>query len=117
MDTGLQIKELSAADFDQRVREASLPVLVIFSADWSGPFHIMVPILNSLAAKYSDRMRFFRFDIEKYPETANEFGIRGVPAILMFRNGEAVDLASGIVSQHELESKIRTLTGGPGSAA
>lgn len=82
------------------------PTLVDFHALWCGPCKMMGPVLKSLHQKLGDKITFLKVDIDKNPAAANHYGIRGVPTLILFRNGEIKWQQSGVVSAHALEQVL-----------
>jgi thioredoxin 1 len=82
------------------------PVLVDFYADWCGPCKVMVPELIKLAEKVNGKAKVIKVNVDKNPDAAMKFGIRGVPTLILFKNGEIKWRQSGIVSSHHLEQVI-----------
>ena len=82
------------------------PMVVEFNATWSGPCHIMAPVLESVAGIYGHKIHFHRVDIDDFPEIAKHFGVRKVPTILIFNRGSLVDFAVGAISRRDLASKL-----------
>lgn len=102
----IPIQKLTNDSFDLLLREEPLPVLVNFSADWSGPCHIMTPILEDLAVKFAGKIKLYKIDIEQFSDKANIYGVYTVPTIVFFKNGEVVGHECGVVSKSDIEKKI-----------
>lgn len=81
--------EVSDADFDEKVVEMSkkVPVVVDFWAPWCGPCRMLGPILEKLAEEYEDRMVLAKLNVDSSPQKAQEFGVRGIPNVKMFKEG------------------------------
>ena len=69
----------------------------------------MLPILDDLAARFSENIEFFACDFDTVPKTIKKFGVQSVPTLLVFRDGEVIDRASGVISKSELDKKLREL--------
>lgn len=82
------------------------PVLVDFYAEWCGPCKAMAPELEKLAEKVQGKAKVIKVDVDKNPEAAIQFGIRGVPTLILFRNGEIKWRQSGLISSEQLEHVI-----------
>jgi len=94
---------VTAASFDSFIRHSGLPVLVEFSADGCGPCRMMAPILDAVAAELKTRVRFARLDAEAHPQVSMRHHIRGVPALLLFRDGAEVARHTGAMEAHALQ--------------
>ena len=87
--------EVTDSEFDQEVLQADLPVMVDFWAAWCGPCKIIAPILEELAGEYDGKVKFVKIDTEENFNTTDRYGIRGLPALLVFKGGEQVDQMIG----------------------
>jgi thioredoxin 1 len=101
--------ELTDSNFEEVVLKSDKPVLVDFWAEWCGPCRMVAPIVNELAADYEGRAVVGKVDVDSNPEVAQKFGIRNIPTILFFKNGEVADKQVGAVPKSMLVSKIENL--------
>ncbi|MBN8879289.1 MAG: thioredoxin [Sphingobacteriales bacterium] len=91
----------------QEVIGQDKPVLVDFFAEWCGPCKTQAPILQEVKQRVGDRASIIKIDVDKSPQTAVEFGIRGVPTLILFKKGEVRWRQSGVSSANDLERLIR----------
>lgn len=99
--------EITDANFDELVRNSDKPVLVDFWAEWCGPCRMVGPIVEELAGDYEDVAVIGKVDVDSNPEISSKFGIRSIPTLLYFKNGEMVDRVVGAVGKSALELKLQ----------
>ena len=94
------------AEFDAKVVKAEKPVLVDFWADWCVPCKMIAPIVDELAEELDGQMEFAKVDVDASPITAVTYGIRSIPALIIFKDGKAVDQIIGAVPKGQLKKKL-----------
>ena len=99
---GDMIEQLSDENFDQQVLDAPMPILIDFWAEWCGPCKSMVPILEEVASEYADRIKTCKLNVDQNRQSAERFGIRGIPTLLLFKNGKVEDTHVGLLTKSEL---------------
>ena len=95
-------------NFQKEVLEYSNPVAMVFEAEWSGPSHIMAPIIEDLAGVFEGKIKMCRLDVDTYGSLMREYGIRGLPTMLLFKRGQIVDSLTGIVSKPQLKEWLNS---------
>ncbi len=101
--------EVTDDNFEEVVLKSDKPVLVDFWAEWCGPCRMVGPIVKELADDYGDKAVITKMDVDNNPGTSAKFGIRNIPTILFFKNGEIVDKQVGAVPKTILASKMDAL--------
>jgi thioredoxin 1 len=106
---GVGVFEVSDATFDQEVLKSEQPVLVDFWAVWCGPCKAIAPIVDGLAAAFAGKLKVAKVNVDENGATPSRYGIRGIPALLFFKNGQVVDQVVGYRPQNEIEEKVKLL--------
>ena len=107
--SGSGIIEVSDATFDQEVLRSEQPVLVDFWAVWCGPCKAIAPIVDSVAAQYAGKLKVAKVNVDQNSATPSRYGIRGIPALLLFKGGKVAEQIVGFVPQDVIEQKIKRL--------
>ncbi|AZE67084.1 thioredoxin [Pseudomonas synxantha] len=103
-----EIKHLSDESFGTEVLQAALPVLVDYWAAWCGPCKMVAPILDELAEEYSGRLIIVKINVDENPNIAAQWGIRGIPTLKLFKNGEIAATKTGALSKSQLKEFIES---------
>jgi len=99
---GNNVIELNDANFDSEISASDKPVLVDFGATWCGPCKILAPIVEKLADEYAGKYKICKVDIDEAPSVTAKFGIRGVPTVLVFKNGQKTGQHVGVTNKETL---------------
>ena len=96
------IIHVSDDSFEQEVLQSEMPVLIDYWAEWCGPCKMIAPVLDEVASEYADKIRVAKLNIDENPATPPKYGIRGVPTLMLFKNGEVEATKVGAVSKTQL---------------
>ena len=98
--------EITSANFQEVVLNADKPVLVDFWAEWCGPCRMVGPVVEEIANEFADNAVVGKLNVDEHQDIAVKYGIRSIPALLYFKNGEVADSVVGAVPKHQLASKL-----------
>ena len=98
--------ELNDSNFDDEVVKSDLPVLVDFWAEWCGPCRMIAPMIEELASEYDGKATIGKLDVDNNQESSVKFGVRSIPTLLIFKDGEIVDRHVGAVGKDILAKSI-----------
>ena len=101
-----KIVHVSDDNFETEVLNADVPVLVDFWAEWCGPCKMIAPLIEQAADEYGDKVKIVKMDVEKAPQTPMKYGVRGIPTLMVFKQGEVEATKVGAVNKGQLNSFI-----------
>ena len=96
------IVHISDESFEEEVLQSKRPVLIDYWAEWCGPCKTIAPVLDEIATEYSDRLKVVKLNIDDNPQTPPKYGIRGIPTLMVFKNGQGEATKVGAVSKAQL---------------
>ena len=101
-----KILKLTDAEFEAQVIKSEKPVLVDYWAEWCGPCKMIAPVLEEVAEDLSDKVLIGKLNVDENSQTPPKYGIRGIPTLMLFKNGEVVGTQVGAISKNDLVSFI-----------
>ncbi|RMD70043.1 MAG: thioredoxin TrxA [Gammaproteobacteria bacterium] len=99
-----RIIEVTDSDFEDKVLKSEKPVLVDFWAEWCGPCKVIAPVLEEIAKDYEGKLVVAKLNIDDNPQTPPKYGIRGIPTLILFKNGNVEAIKVGAVSKSQLSA-------------
>jgi len=104
--SGDKLIHVTDAEFESQVLKADKPVLVDFWATWCGPCLAIAPVVEELAGEYDGKVVIAKMDVDKSPVTPGKYGIRAIPTLILFKDGQVVEQITGAVGKAVIESAI-----------
>jgi thioredoxin 1 len=101
--------ELNEANFESEVLGSDVPVVVDFWAEWCAPCKLLAPVIDELAEEYDGRVKFGKLDVDQNQQISIKYGIRSIPTLIVYKNGEAADQMIGFLPKQSIKEKIDPL--------
>jgi len=95
---------ITDSNFDDEIKNSQLPILIDFWAEWCGPCKQIGPILEEIGEAKKDKLKIFKLNVDENPQTPQKFGVRGIPTLMLFKDGKLIDTKVGSLSKNILES-------------
>lgn len=102
-----KVVQLSDDTFENDVLKSSTPVLVDFWASWCAPCKAISPVVDGLADEYDGQVKIGKLNVDENPATPGQYGVRGIPTLILFKDGKVVDQVVGAVPKNQLQSLIK----------
>ncbi|MDT8309890.1 MAG: thioredoxin TrxA [Methylophaga sp.] len=96
------VTNVTDSDFDSQVLQSDLPVLVDYWAEWCGPCKMIAPVLEEISEEYAGKLRICKLNIDENPDTPPRYGIRGIPTLMLFKDGEVEATKVGALTKSQL---------------
>lgn len=102
-----KVVQLSDDNFENEVLKSSTPVLVDFWATWCAPCKAIGPVIDGLAGEYDGKVKIAKLNVDENPATPGQYGVRGIPTLILFKDGKIVDQLVGAAPKSQLENLIK----------
>ena len=101
-----KVLQLSDDGFEKDVLQSDVPVLVDFWASWCAPCKAIAPVIDDLAEQYDGKVKIAKLNVDENPATPGQYGVRGIPTLILFKDGAVVDQVVGAVPKNQLEGLL-----------
>lgn len=101
-----KVNHFSDADFEAQVLKSGQPVLIDFWAPWCGPCKAIGPVIDELAGEFDGKVKIGKMNVDDNPATPGKYGIRAIPTLILFKNGEVLDQITGAVGKPQLTAML-----------
>jgi thioredoxin 1 len=104
---GQFVSEVNDSEFEEKVLQSDTPVLVDFWAAWCGPCRALAPVVDAVAEQYNGKLKVMKMDVDKNNMTPGRYGIRGIPALLVFKGGKVAEQIVGFVPKDTIDETLK----------
>ena len=104
---GQFVSDVSDAEFESKVLQSDTPVLVDFWAAWCGPCRALAPVVDAVAEEYNGKLKVMKMDVDRNNMTPGRYGIRGIPALLLFKDGKVAEQIVGFVPKDTIDPTLK----------
>ncbi len=101
-----EVQHVSDDDFEGEVLKSSIPVLIDFWAPWCGPCKTIAPLVDEVASEYAGRLKVVKMNVDDNPRTPSQYGVRGIPNLIIFKDGEVKEQIVGAVPKSQLTKAV-----------
>ena len=106
-----KVVQLTDDTFESEVKQSPIPVLVDFWASWCAPCKAISPVVDQLANDFDGQVKICKLNVDENPATPGQFGVRGIPTLILFKGGQVVDQVVGAVPKNQLEGMLKKAVG------
>jgi thioredoxin 1 len=100
------LHHVTDGDFEQQILKSELPALVDFWASWCGPCRTVGPVVEELAGEYAGKVKIVKLNVDENNQTPKKYGVRGIPTLMLFKNGQVVDQVVGAVPKSRIKELL-----------
>lgn len=105
----MSVLQISDNQFEEKVLQSKVPVLVDFWAQWCGPCRLLAPVLDELAKDLGERVCIAKVNIDENPDTPSQFGVTSIPTMILFKDGKAISMKAGLMEKAALKEWVESL--------